>query len=140
MSLVLSEQRLKQLETLYMLGPQFGDAVSMETLIDVLICLYDECCSSTLRKEKNVSEFVDFSKQNAVQRIFVHFGIYLHFRRRFRLKPIILCFIHLFPYPTHLNPRKVRSRFYARFAKSRRIILMICIALPGCLTYSLQDG
>lgn len=62
MSLVLSEQRLKQLETLYLLGPQFGDAVSMETLIDVLVCLYEECCSSTLRKEKNVSEFVEFSK------------------------------------------------------------------------------
>ncbi|KAL3123881.1 hypothetical protein niasHT_009124 [Heterodera trifolii] len=34
----------------------------METLLDALVCLYDECCSSTLRKEKSIAEFVEYAK------------------------------------------------------------------------------
>lgn len=54
------DQHIKQLENLYLAGSQYGDCFSVETLIDVLICLYDECCNSTLRKEKNIAEFVDY--------------------------------------------------------------------------------
>lgn len=38
------------------------EALSFETLIDSLICLYDECCNSTLRKEKCIAEFVESVK------------------------------------------------------------------------------
>lgn len=50
--------RLKQLEQCYVNRTE--DAFSIETLLDALFCLYDECCSSTLRKEKNIAEFVDY--------------------------------------------------------------------------------
>ncbi|CAI5452098.1 unnamed protein product [Caenorhabditis angaria] len=55
--------RLKNLEELYLDGPsRQNDVLSFETLIDSLICLYDECCNSTLRKEKCIAEFVDTVK------------------------------------------------------------------------------
>jgi len=56
-----AKERLSKLSELYLSGVQKsgGQAVSVETLLDMLIVLYDECCSSTLRREKSVSEFVD---------------------------------------------------------------------------------
>jgi len=52
--------RLRCLEELFLNGVarSNGQAFSIETLLDILIVLYDECCSSTLRREKSVSEFV----------------------------------------------------------------------------------
>lgn len=38
-----------------------GQKVSVETLLDVLIVLYDECQNSSLRREKTVSEFIELS-------------------------------------------------------------------------------
>ena len=35
---------------------------STETLIDALIVLYDECINSSLRRDKTISNFVDYSK------------------------------------------------------------------------------
>jgi hypothetical protein len=35
---------------------------STETLIDALIVLYDECFNSSLRRDKTISNFLDFSK------------------------------------------------------------------------------
>ena len=59
-----AEERLQKLEALYLNGPvnRSGLSFSIETLLDVLLVLYDECCNSTLRREKNVSEFVQFGK------------------------------------------------------------------------------
>lgn len=59
-----AKERLRQLEELYMSGgaSSSGQAFSVETLLDILIVLYDECCSSTLRREKSVSEFVEFGR------------------------------------------------------------------------------
>uniref|UniRef100_A0A7E4V3F7 non-specific serine/threonine protein kinase n=1 Tax=Panagrellus redivivus TaxID=6233 RepID=A0A7E4V3F7_PANRE len=55
--------RLKQLEHIYVQGvPYDSQVLSLESLLDVLVCLFDECCSSTLRKEKAISEFVDFAR------------------------------------------------------------------------------
>jgi len=56
--------RLRCLEELFVNGVvnSHGQAFSVETLLDILIVLYDECCSSALRREKNVSEFVEFGK------------------------------------------------------------------------------
>lgn len=57
-----AKERLQKLEQLYLSGVQqsANQAFSIETLLDILIVLYDECCSSTLRREKSVSEFVEF--------------------------------------------------------------------------------
>ncbi|XP_041427898.1 CDC42 binding protein kinase beta L homeolog isoform X3 [Xenopus laevis] len=55
--------RLKRLEQLLLDGPQRNEAaVSVETLLDVLLCLYTECTSSTLRRDKYVSEFLEWAK------------------------------------------------------------------------------
>lgn len=58
--------KLRQLEGLFIAGStQSGRAsntVSLETLIDVLLVLYDECCNSSLRREKTVSDFIEFGK------------------------------------------------------------------------------
>uniref|UniRef100_A0A8C4X3T1 Serine/threonine-protein kinase MRCK alpha n=1 Tax=Erpetoichthys calabaricus TaxID=27687 RepID=A0A8C4X3T1_ERPCA len=58
------EVRLKKLEQLILDGPaqSNGQCLSVETLLDVLICLYDECSGSPLRREKNVLEFLDWAK------------------------------------------------------------------------------
>lgn len=59
-----AEQRLAQLEKLYLSGVNQGqnDCVSVETLLDVLVVLYDECCGSTLRRERSVSDFVEYAR------------------------------------------------------------------------------
>ncbi|CAJ0591780.1 unnamed protein product [Cylicocyclus nassatus] len=60
--------RLSQLEANYINGPSKSNtALSFEALLDTLICLYDECCSSTLRKEKCVAEFVESVKTVVTQ-------------------------------------------------------------------------
>ncbi|XP_058880302.1 serine/threonine-protein kinase MRCK alpha-like isoform X2 [Acipenser ruthenus] len=58
------EVRLKKLEKLILDGPSRanGQCFSVETLLDILICLYDECNNSPLRREKNVLEFLDWAK------------------------------------------------------------------------------
>ncbi|XP_075700379.1 serine/threonine-protein kinase MRCK beta isoform X2 [Rhinoderma darwinii] len=55
--------RLKKLEQLLLDGPQRNEAaLSVETLLDVLLCLVTECCASTLRRDKYVSEFLEWAK------------------------------------------------------------------------------
>ncbi|XP_058605883.1 serine/threonine-protein kinase MRCK alpha isoform X4 [Onychostoma macrolepis] len=58
------EVRLKKLEKLILDGPvqSNGQCFSVETLLDVLICLYDECINSPLRREKNIAEFLEWTK------------------------------------------------------------------------------
>uniref|UniRef100_A0AAY4BDJ2 non-specific serine/threonine protein kinase n=1 Tax=Denticeps clupeoides TaxID=299321 RepID=A0AAY4BDJ2_9TELE len=58
------EVRLKTLENLMLDGPvsSSGQCFSVETLLDILICLYDECNNSPLRREKNVLEFIAWAK------------------------------------------------------------------------------
>ncbi|KHJ42237.1 CNH domain protein [Trichuris suis] len=62
MPIAPGDQRLKELEKLFLSGPLFGETASVETLLDVLICLFDECCNSTLRKEKDIANFVEHVK------------------------------------------------------------------------------
>ena len=74
-------ERLQQLEALFLGGPIMSSATatseakcfSTETLLDVLMVLYNECCNSSLRKEKTVSEFIELGKTP----FFIHF---LHFK------------------------------------------------------------
>ncbi|GFT38862.1 hypothetical protein NPIL_243801, partial [Nephila pilipes] len=37
-----------------------GKSISVETLVDTLIVLYDECCNSSLRREKTVTSFIEY--------------------------------------------------------------------------------
>ncbi|XP_024909378.1 serine/threonine-protein kinase MRCK alpha-like [Cynoglossus semilaevis] len=57
------EVRLKKLEKLILDGPAHsnGQCLSVETLLDILVCLYDECNNSPLRREKNVLEFLEWA-------------------------------------------------------------------------------
>lgn len=59
------EVRLKKLEKLILDGPaqSNGQCLSVETLLDILVCLYDECNNSPLRREKNILEFLDWGKK-----------------------------------------------------------------------------
>uniref|UniRef100_A0A4Y0BHT4 Protein kinase domain-containing protein n=1 Tax=Anopheles funestus TaxID=62324 RepID=A0A4Y0BHT4_ANOFN len=36
--------------------------LSVETMVDCLLVLYDECCNSSLRREKTVSDFIELMK------------------------------------------------------------------------------
>ncbi|MFT7813008.1 serine/threonine-protein kinase MRCK alpha-like isoform X3 [Arapaima gigas] len=58
------EVRLKTLEALVLDGPAraSGPCLSVEALLDVLLCLYDECERSPLRRDKNVSDFLTWAK------------------------------------------------------------------------------
>jgi len=57
-------ERLQHLEQTYLGGVKRSarQSCSIETLLDVLVVLYDECCNSTLRREKSISDFVDYGK------------------------------------------------------------------------------
>ncbi|MBN3279717.1 MRCKB kinase, partial [Polyodon spathula] len=57
--------RLKKLEQLLLDGHLKNESsLSVETLLDILICLYNECSNSPLRREKNVSEFLEWAKEH----------------------------------------------------------------------------
>nr|XP_060610143.1 serine/threonine-protein kinase MRCK alpha isoform X12 [Anolis sagrei ordinatus] len=58
------EVRLRQLEQFILDGPTQtnGQCFSVETLLDILICLYDECNNSPLRREKNIMEYLEWAK------------------------------------------------------------------------------
>ncbi|KAI5638246.1 protein kinase domain-containing protein [Phthorimaea operculella] len=62
---VLGIKRLKQIETMFVprrLQIPRTQSLSVETLLDVLIVLYDECCNSSLRREKAVADFISYVK------------------------------------------------------------------------------
>lgn len=40
-----------------------GKMISIESLLDALLVLYDECCNSSLRREKTVSDFIELGKK-----------------------------------------------------------------------------
>lgn len=71
------ERRLKQLERLLLTSGEDGAvttvssssstsiSISVETLLDALLVLYDECFHSALRREKTVSDFLELSESLA---------------------------------------------------------------------------
>jgi len=77
--------RLRQLEGLFIGGPvqggRIGHTISIETLIDVLLVLYDECCNSSLRREKTVSDFIEFGKCL----LHIEYGNYSSFKYQYAL-------------------------------------------------------
>lgn len=60
----LAIHRLQELERLFLSGPAetSGQSYSVETLLDVLLVLFDECTNSSLRREKTVSDFIEYGK------------------------------------------------------------------------------
>ena len=72
-SLLTAFDRLRELEALFLGGPLVSvneaKCFSTETLLDVLMVLYNECCNSSLRKEKTVSDFIELGK--SIQTILV---------------------------------------------------------------------
>ncbi|XP_059354883.1 serine/threonine-protein kinase MRCK beta-like isoform X4 [Carassius carassius] len=55
--------RLKKLEQLLLDGHQKNDrSLSVETLLDILLCLYNECSNSPLKREKHVTDFLEWVK------------------------------------------------------------------------------
>ncbi|CAF3609549.1 unnamed protein product [Rotaria sp. Silwood1] len=57
------ESRLNELEHL-LFNSSIKDqtVLGVEALLDAFIVLYDECCNSTLRREKTIAEFIEFAK------------------------------------------------------------------------------
>ncbi|GMT12330.1 hypothetical protein PFISCL1PPCAC_3627 [Pristionchus fissidentatus] len=54
--------RHRQLEVEYTTTPQKGHALSIEALLDTVICVFDECSSPSLRRERCIAEFVESVK------------------------------------------------------------------------------
>jgi serine/threonine-protein kinase MRCK len=54
------ESRLNELERL-LFNSSIKDqtVLGVEALLDAFVVLYDECCNSTLRREKTISEFIE---------------------------------------------------------------------------------
>uniref|UniRef100_A0A8C9AEE2 Uncharacterized protein n=1 Tax=Prolemur simus TaxID=1328070 RepID=A0A8C9AEE2_PROSS len=70
--------RLKKLEQLLLDGPWRNEsALSVETLLDVLVCLYTECSHSALRRDKYVAEFLEWGKclTDGVKHLKIHFNL-----------------------------------------------------------------
>ncbi|CAF3715488.1 unnamed protein product [Rotaria socialis] len=57
------ESRLNELEHL-LFNSSIKDqtVLGVEALLDAFIVLYDECCNSTLRREKTIAEFIEYAK------------------------------------------------------------------------------
>ena len=54
------------LERLFLDGPETpheAKALSTETLLDILLILYNECCNSSLRKEKTLTDFIELGRK-----------------------------------------------------------------------------
>ena len=65
------EERLKELEAVFCVGPESAHeakAFSTETLLDILLILYNECCNTSLRKEKTVTDFIELGKEREWKR------------------------------------------------------------------------
>ena len=58
-----AEERLKELEKLYAVsGTTFNgerNIFSVETLLDILLVLFDECNTPLLKREKHVADFLE---------------------------------------------------------------------------------
>ncbi|KAM9302185.1 serine/threonine-protein kinase MRCK gamma, partial [Gastrophryne carolinensis] len=61
------ERRLKELEDLVLRGPRGSEWLSVEALLDVLICLCQECSIAPLRRDKNVTEFLAWAEPFALK-------------------------------------------------------------------------
>lgn len=56
-----AQVRLKRLEELLLEQKEAG-CLSVEALLDLLLCLFTECCQCPLKREKHVADFLDWGK------------------------------------------------------------------------------
>jgi len=56
-----AQERLKRLEEL-LLGQRAAGCLSVEALLDLLLCLYSECSNCPLKREKHVTDFLEWGK------------------------------------------------------------------------------
>ncbi|XP_072218144.1 serine/threonine-protein kinase MRCK beta isoform X2 [Leuresthes tenuis] len=56
-----AQERLKRLEEL-LLGQRAAGCLSVEALLDLLLCLYSECSNCPLKREKHVTDFLEWVK------------------------------------------------------------------------------
>jgi hypothetical protein len=71
-SLKDGDERLRELEALFLEGPESAHeakALSTETLLDILLILFNECCNSSLRKEKTLTDFIELGKNQGLSEI-----------------------------------------------------------------------
>lgn len=59
---ITGRQRIRQLEAMFLDRRAGRHSLSVETLLDILLLLYDECCNSSLRREKAISDFIEYVK------------------------------------------------------------------------------
>ena len=59
-----AEKRVRKLEKLYSspISDINSEVFSIDTLIDALLVLYDECNTSLLKRDKHVAEFLEIGK------------------------------------------------------------------------------
>lgn len=63
---------------------------SVETLLDSLTVLYQECCSSSMRRERTVSEFVESGNQ-------LHMHVHRSVGLRHNIKRFDMKYTHIIP-------------------------------------------
>uniref|UniRef100_A0A1A8B2E4 non-specific serine/threonine protein kinase n=1 Tax=Nothobranchius furzeri TaxID=105023 RepID=A0A1A8B2E4_NOTFU len=56
-----AQERLKRLEEL-LLGQKEAGCLSVEALLDLLLCLFTECSNSPLKREKHITDFLEWAK------------------------------------------------------------------------------
>lgn len=56
-----AQVRLRRLEELLLEQKEAG-CLSVEALLDLLLCLFSECSTSPLKREKHVADFLDWGK------------------------------------------------------------------------------
>ncbi|XP_069028619.1 LOW QUALITY PROTEIN: serine/threonine-protein kinase MRCK beta [Embiotoca jacksoni] len=56
-----AQVRLKRLEEL-LLEQRAAGCLSVEALLDLLLCFYTECCNSPLKREKHITDFLEWVK------------------------------------------------------------------------------
>lgn len=56
-----AQERLRRLEKLLLEQKEAG-CLSVEALLDLLLCLYTECSNSPLKREKHITDFLNWGK------------------------------------------------------------------------------
>lgn len=56
-----AQERLKRLEEL-LLEQRAAGCLNVEALLDLLLCFYTECSQSPLKREKHVTDFLEWGK------------------------------------------------------------------------------
>ena len=89
---VAADGRMAELEALFLGGPLMAGnmhgakSFSIETLLDILVVLFDECSNSSLRREKTVSEFIELGK---IQSLILNPIVQLYISQLYGISPAL---------------------------------------------------